>query len=283
MQNNINLSILVVFYNPTEEQMLRWNYLGQTFHIIGVDNSYSDHRSDLANIDYVSLKENKGIAFAQNLGIDRAKKKGIQYVIFFDQDSYTDEQFVNALLKEYQEIRSINDNIATLGPIIIEEETHKEYKSDFPKDKQISEVSSVISSGSISEIMVFDKVGKFDGTLFIDLVDCEWCWRAKEKGYSVYQTRNVQLLHTVGKKYFVLCGVAFGVSSAIRYFYYYRNALWLMRRSYVPTNWKYKTIARMLLDMAVIPFVSDEGGACFLNMVKGLWSGITDCHEVEYS
>ncbi|END16895.1 putative rhamnosyltransferase domain protein, partial [Escherichia coli P0301867.8] len=40
-----------------------------------------------------------------------------------------------------------------------------------------------MSSGSLTKVDVFKKIGLFDEDLFIDYVDYEWGWRALEKNF----------------------------------------------------------------------------------------------------
>lgn len=51
---------------------------------------------------YIPLKDNLGIATAQNEGIRLARESECDYVIFFDQDSMIPEGYVNRMVEEYK-------------------------------------------------------------------------------------------------------------------------------------------------------------------------------------
>lgn len=56
----------------------------------------------------------------------------------------------------------------------------------------------LISSGSLIPVDALVEVGMNNSSLFIDLVDFEWCYRAKYAGYHVLMTSNVTMKHNVG-------------------------------------------------------------------------------------
>lgn len=266
------LCIVVIFFNPTQNQITQFEHLAEHISVIAVDNSKTSITTN--NLIYLPQFQNRGIATAQNIGVWHAKEKRYNYIVFFDQDSKIGTDYVYQILQEFLYLKSSDNRIATLGPVVKEESTSKEYKSLLSVKVPYSRVMSIISSGSITETSVFDTVGFFEDALFIDLVDCEWCWRAVNRGYHVYQTRNVELFHTVGKQCIKILGFYFGVSSSFRYFYSCRNLLWLCRRNYVPTRFKVKSLIRLIVELVVIPFISEEGLLCTKNMLKGIWEGI---------
>jgi len=263
--------IVVVLFNPSSDHIRNIEILSSYFFVIAIDNS--DVSSDVKCSCYIPLNDNRGIAFAQNRGIEWAKEQGYKYVIFFDQDSKIEPSYVSGIYKEYLRIKEEDCNLAFLGPLVLDEENMMEYKSESDKKKSYSKVKTVISSGSIVSLDIFDKVGFLDENLFIDYVDCEICWRASSYGFSTYMTRNIQLCHNVGNKYIVIMGVPFGVSAPFRYYYQYRNMLWLIRRGYVPKSWKVKSFLRSILDLIVVPFISGHYYTTIKNMLKGYYDG----------
>lgn len=264
--------VVVVFFNPTKEQIVRYECLALSVPVIVVDNSH--YENTIQNVTYIPLGRNVGIAAAQNIGIKKAKELFFKYLVFFDQDSIVRTDYIVDIVNEYDYIKRTDDSVAVVGPIVVEEITKKEYKNEIEKYLPYSQVGIVISSGSVVETRLFDIVGFYEEKLFIDLVDCEWCWRAKYLGYHIYQTRRVELLHTVGKKCVMFLGVYWGVSSSIRYFYYYRNLLWMLRREYVPFRFKWRASMRAFFEFFVIPFLSDEGIDCSKQMLRGVKAGL---------
>lgn len=266
--------LVVIFYNPKDEQVSFFETLASKgFHIIVVDNSVQAIPLS-GNLVYIPLFANMGIAHAQNKGVKEAIRRGFRYFVFFDQDSRFDEQYVSSIYHEYQKIQSNDPHIATLGPLLIDSKTGQEYLSSVPHSKMYDIDTHIISSGSIVEKATFDVVGLYEEDLFIDLVDSEWCWRAKTFGLNTYMTRRVKLYHSMGKRYWRFGRFAIRLSSPNRYYYQYRNMILMLRRDYAPFRWKYKTGLRSLLDLCMVPIISSEGKQILIHMIKGIRDGI---------
>lgn len=273
MENNIY--ILIILYNPNQTQIDRIKELATHHKLIVIDNS-DDNKNDIFNdsehILYIPLLSNKGIATAQNIGIAKAKELKAEYVIFFDQDSNIPEDYTSCMLKEYLCLKEQNKNIATLGPVVINEVEGIEYKA-YDVSNRFYKVDSIISSGSIVELSILDQVGVMEDALFIDLVDLEWCWRAKSFGLDTYITTSVKLPHSIGNACVKFMGVSLLQSKPFRYFYQYRNIMFMMRRNYVPTKWKIKISIKMFMNLIYQIFKFNcyaEKRMVLSNMMNGL-------------
>ena len=264
--------IVVVLFNPNEIHVVNMEELTSTCTVVAVDNSESE--VTVRSVNYIPLHENKGIAAAQNVGIKYARENAFKYVLFLDQDSKVNGAFVRNLYDEYQKIKETDDKAGFIGPVCIDEASHQEYKNHTDKSVAFTKTSAVIASGSLVPIAVLEDVGLMDESLFIDLVDFEWCWRAGRKGYTGYITRNVKMYHSIGKEYHNWHGFILGLSAPVRYYYQYRNTLWLFRREYVPRKWKIKSIVRRLFDMLIVPFASSQGWQVLKNMFIGIKDGL---------
>ena len=274
----INIAIITVLYNPSEEHLLHITKFCTTeldkykIHRIFVDNSNSIC-SALENSDlhYIFNNGNKGIAHAQNIGILKAKQLNCEYVIFFDQDSVFDFNYVKSIIDEYKRIKIIDRQIAILGPTVVDKETNKTYKTEAELNKSHSKVHTIISSGSVVETSTLDIIGGLEDNLFIDLVDHEWCWRAKSFGYTCYQTTVVSLNHKVGCYNKSILGFPVIISAPFRYYYKYRNFLWMLKRSYVPFSWKITNLLRKIIEFIIIPFITKD-----MIYVNYIFQGISD-------
>lgn len=272
------LSIVIILYNPPDEVIQKWvNFTcqNQDVNIIFVDNSIkSNWCSTQINCVYIPLKENKGIATAQNEGIKQAIRDGADYIVFFDQDSDVDADFCSSLLCEYKRIKQVEPKLAILGPTVVNKDTGIDYKSNGQDTNNgYSIVGALISSGTLVEVNALRNVGMMEDDLFIDAVDFEWCWRASSKGYVCARTPHVKLPHKVGQNSRTILGMPFIVSAPFRYYYQYRNWLLLIRRSYVPDKWKIKTSVRKMIELFVIPFLAENRIQTILNMWRGIIHG----------
>lgn len=240
---------VVVTYNPDLKQFLEYFKLNvkEVDYTIIVDNSTDiEIRKKLhtlmkeENSELIQLKDNKGIAYAQNIGIKKAiSMHCYNFILFLDQDSLLNKDTINIYKKYYIKL-SDQKNIAALG--IGNMQTDKsEYK----------EVEQIISSGTFSPVSVFKDIGYFDESLFIDFVEYDWCWRANEKGYRIFSIKEVYLTHMHGNGKMNFLGISFVLPSNFRLYYQYRNFLFLLHQSYVPLKWKVKMFIKMLIKIPI--------------------------------
>lgn len=275
---NDNISVIIVLYNPCREDTdsalnISKYYKGAIF-----DNS--EHRTfegeNVNNMNYIWLGKNVGIAAAQNAAINSLAD--YKYIVFLDQDSRVDKDYPEKMACEYSMIKKQYPNLAILGPILFDGNADDAYISKIHKEKFLSPNvicrKNIISSGSCIRRDVLDDVGLNEVDLFIDLVDSEWCWRAVSKGYICCMTTKVKMLHTIGNKRINIGPIKDVVSSPWRYFYQYRNYLWMLTRSYVPVQWKFCVGLKSLLRLVYFPLFVHDGCKSWLFMVQGIWAGL---------
>lgn len=266
--------VIVLYYSKGDDCGLQLD--NSAISIIMVDNTPNRELTLTGrSIYYIPLKENKGIATAQNVGICKAQELGCTYVLFFDQDSVVKANYIEHIVSEYIRLKKVYPNLAILGPTVVNKETGKKYKSVYKSQNQNCIIlPSLISSGSVIEMDVIDDVGMMEEDLFIDSVDFEWCWRAKSKGYVCAMSLTIELPHKVGQKEYSFCGFPVILSAPVRYYYQYRNFLWLLRRGYVPLKWKIKVSIRKLIEMILLPFYSKNGMTILRYIFHGIKDGI---------
>ncbi len=271
--NKSDILIIIVFYNPTAKQVNNANSISE-FHSVFVADNSNIPLKKRGSFIYKHLGFNKGIAAAQNVGIKYARENGFKYVLLLDQDSRIDESFVSEIYRDFITLKESDCKVAFVGPIFVDEISNLEYKNYSDKNKPYTRASSLIASGCLISMESIEEVGGMDERLFIDLVDFEWCWRAESKGYTGYMTRNVKMIHSIGNGYHNWHGFVLGISAPFRYYYQYRNTLWLTRREYVPLKWKIKSILRRGLDMLLVPLFSHNGKESLKYMKKGIIDGL---------
>ena len=271
----------MVVFHP-EEELLREKLqsIGNGFHIVVVDNT-PDTSVCIAqeNVDYIPLRENTGIANAQNVGISRLEELGCSHIVFFDQDSEFSEAFVLNMVAEYERIEETHRNLFLLGPRVIDKTNGEEYRSvvhrEAVADEGFVRKREIISSGSCVSMAKLSEIGAMDARLFIDFVDFEHCWRANAKGYVCGITNNVTLPHKVGSRELCLPhGYRVIISAPFRYYYQYRNWLWLCRRRYVPLQWKVSKGVKFLLRPFYFPFCVKGWRDIEKFMLNGIKDGI---------
>lgn len=134
--------------------------------------------------------ENVGIAKALNEIFTFAKNVGEEWVLTFDQDTNVNEDFYKNMDCS---ISNCSSDIAVVAPIVIDK------RRIFPANKVVNTtdenafIDMCITSGSCTRVSVWEKVGKFDDFLFIDLVDNDFCKRIKYFGYKILRLGSLYI------------------------------------------------------------------------------------------
>ena len=228
---------VIVTYRPDAEHLQRVlaSIARQTPHVVLVDNT-PGKREALAGAESVlrlTLGDNIGIAAAQNIGIRAALEQGADAVWLSDQDTVYPPQFLTDMLTA---LRACNDRgirLGALAPSYFDTNKgsvqafvrHAPFTQFFPPQPGLHPVSHAIASWTLIPSRAFQEVGLMQEDLFIDWVDLEWCWRAKNlHGYRTLCTGDVVIEHTMGDSSVNFLGKKVSIRSHIRHYYMVRNA-----------------------------------------------------------
>lgn len=189
----------IVLYNPNIDR-LKENIKSiskQVKKIIIVDNS-SENKQLMNSIFlknteliYIQNEYNVGLGKALNQILNEAKKLHYNWVITLDQDSICPLN----LLDEYSKYLG-QDEIGIICPSVIDE--RRKYMK-ITERKKLSWVDMCITSASCTNIKAWEKVGKFDEKLFIDLIDNEFCKRIRINGFKILKLNNLILNQEFGE------------------------------------------------------------------------------------
>mgnify|MGYP003190865274 CR=1 FL=1 len=283
------IAVVIVVYHPSEADILQIEKLDAAYRGVLVDNTPNGRSRaadmSLANLHYIYNGNHNGIAGAQNRALEwLLRQDGIERVVFLDQDSRVDTSYPRLISNEFGRISKFY-HLALLGPTTYHEQDGTEYKSVIhtkPKAQQgFIARRDVISSGSCCSIGVLQELGLFDEKLFIDYVDFELCWRAESQGWLCGITTRACIRHQVGCREIKLGSYRVIISAPYRYYYQYRNYLWLCRRHYVPLQWKVATSIKHLSRLFYLPIVLKHGTKYLSFMLKGIVSGLTRKNEYQ--
>lgn len=282
----MNIFVIIVLYNPTEEDLQHTKHVAEIEAGFIIDNSEkASLPNKIGKMSYICNKKNLGIAEAQNIALQKIILEDSEsYVVFFDQDSRFIPTYAKDIVAEYIKIKKEIPNLGLLGPTVLNKETGKEYKSAFHNDAEninnFIPRRDVISSGSCVDINTLKKVGLNDSALFIDFVDFEWCWRAQKLGFICGITANICIEHKVGSNEISIGNHHVIISSPIREYYSYRNYQWLVRRNYVPLQWKIAQGVKQFLRFLYFPFVVKNGIKHCKYMILGFKDGILNRQKI---
>ncbi|MFV0170306.1 glycosyltransferase [Empedobacter falsenii] len=241
----MKLAGVVIVYHPNFDEAAQniKNYIEDLDLLIIWDNTPSVNQKEQFysllstyshKILYLSEQDNKGIAYALNRAFETAQGKGFNYILTMDQDSIWKK------FKGYKEGVSnhLENDIAIYAPLIISLSNNMVIRCN--------NTNFVITSGSIYNITLFNKIGHFREEYLIDEVDNEYCIKAVKKGYKIKLLTNSFLYQTFGSPESSK-GLAKYTAhySAFRTYHQIRNRMWVWREYSDQLSYKY--ILRTLL------------------------------------
>ena len=229
------VAAIIVSYNPDKNLLDSVNLLiSQVEKIIIVDNgSIEEKRKDISSIkdidneriEVIFNEENLGIATALNIGVREALKQGFNWILTMDQDSKASKDMVEKMFEVYNNIdEKERKSILSIFPNFVDERIQSIEENSVMNTYEY--VDADITSGNLVKAEVFDKVGFFDDSLFIDLVDTDFCMRLNEKNIKMIKVRDAILYHSLGESQSVKSIFGkFNTSnhSALRRYYMTRN------------------------------------------------------------
>jgi rhamnosyltransferase len=191
----MHLAAVTIIYNPSEsiiENLLSYYKDVEVLYII--DNSTSENpfileKLPFSNIIYYHDGNNGGIAKRLNQAAALALSSGFDWMLTMDQDSYFDQGAVSRFVS-YIEGYEHKNSTAIFGV---------NYAEPAIGNSVFKEVPLVITSGSIINLPLLQKMGSFDENLFIDEVDSEYCYRARLSGYKILECAAIYLHHLLGE------------------------------------------------------------------------------------
>jgi rhamnosyltransferase len=268
--------IILTIFNPEIRTLLAniRTYEHQAAIII-VDNSPEpiDYNFKSVCIDYLTLGENKGIATAQNIALRKAIDEGYEYFIEMDQDTILTDGYVQKIIGEYLSLIKYDEQAFGVGPLAINSQDGLVYHNR-EQLKGIVNVRHTLSSGFFFSKKSVDLVGYKDDSLFIDLVDWEWCMRANSKGLKTYVTSELKIIHSLGEGHKSILGVKLGIPKAFRHYYQFRNTLELIFRNYIPINWKIVNLLKLIFKFFVYPILLPDKRKRLHFMLRGIKDGL---------
>jgi rhamnosyltransferase len=281
---------VIVTYQPDipELSALLDALRNQVNSIVIVDNG---SRTDLSNSDVISRPNvhlvqngsNLGVAEGQNRGIEWARTQDANYVILFDQDSLPGEGMVPTLLNFARRKVMAGERLGAVGPtnldgrwnkllpfVVVKNGRYRRLVCE-PTEESVK-IDHVISSGALIPMKTLDEIGLMRSELFIDYIDIEWCLRARAHDFSIYGLRDARMIHSLGNTVVTLGSFKLSMHSPARDYYFFRNAIWMMRQNWISFSWKWAEGTRLVTRFALYTLF----GKPRVKQIKFMIRGITD-------
>lgn len=183
----------------------------------------------IANLVVIRHAHNLGIGAALNSGVEEAARRGFEWVITLDDDTRVRTDYLDAAFEFVG-----RDAVPKLGLVALSRPGHGAPTAPDAGDGHAVR-RNIITSGSVFPIALFRALGGFSADLFIDLVDFDFCCRARRAGWALVQLAAVGMEHRVGNSETRRC---LGVSATVyhhapfRLYYQARNVIVFARRHF---------------------------------------------------
>lgn len=284
---------VVVAYFPGEEIHANLRAIvRECGRVVVVDNGSTppdrERMSAIPGVELLVLHENLGVAAALNRGAERAQEAGVEWIVAFDQDSSPRAGMMGVLWARHLELPSAR----VIGPAIEEPEVasssyrwvrrHPRFGWLFQRvnrDARVESVTMVITSGSLIQLSLWNEVGHFDETLFIDYVDIDYCLRVIRAGHSVAVAPAAVLEHHLGdRQRLVKFGHDFRPMNhpAFRHYFIARNRVRVWRRHALAVpHWAVFDLCFALYNAMRVVAFETEKLAKFRALLLGTWDGFS--------
>lgn len=244
-----NICALIVTFNPDIKLLLNniYSIKDQVDTVYIVDNCSSNineikkHICSIDNLHIFCNEKNYGIAYALNKGFELAKKDCYEWVLTLDQDSICPEKMVEKFLPFMDA-----EKVGIVCPLV-------DYKNYYRKKdhtgNEFDYVKACMTSGSMTSIKAWEKVGGFDEWLFIDCVDNDFCIKLENIGMKMIRVNSAVIKHELGNASKIKWGplklTVFNYNS-VRNYYIVRNNLYL--------NYKHRKTVFVTRNLIILMF-----------------------------
>ena len=208
------------------------------------------------------LKENRGVGYALNRGVQRARQMRCTWLLTMDQDSVVDDSLIEA----YRVAVEQNPGRVCLAPRIA--------TSTRRKDAVDGVISSAITSGNLVRVSLFDQIGLYDEGFFVDCIDFDFCLRLRRAGYAVYRVPDALMQHQLGEAVDLpnAVGKYYSLHSPVRHYYMSRNFMYLTERYLFqfPGFIAKLGLSHVLLLLLMV-FLDPSPLASYRAIARGMW------------
>lgn len=276
------IGAVIVLYKPdmAQTQALLTSVAQQVDVVSIIDNSPTSIQLDLPlnDVHYHHFARNIGVAAAHNVGLNDLIAAHCEYAMLLDQDSQISDDIAFRLSSLLVASRKKERPLIAIGPRIICSFSEKTVKPRVQREvaryDELVCVTQIISSGMMIDLSKVARIGLKDEDLFIDGVDHEWCWRAREQKLMVAIAEKVEMVHRLGDARSKFAGVTYKVGSPVRLYYQFRNILLLLRRGYVPNYWKMRNLCVLPIRFFANSVLQENRTDRIKYMLRGIWDGL---------
>jgi len=277
---------LMTLYNPNLDVISNIKSIAsQCDRLFLLDNGKKLPQSDFdtrlpANVQYIKNSCNLGISMAFNTVLlnNTFNWHLDDFIVFFDQDSKIAVNHINNLIKCYNNIENEKKKIGCLGPFWIDSSIDNHYIHQ----NMLLQTKKMITSSMLIRLRTLKEIGFWNEDIFLDLADWDLCWRLNCYGYKHFLTSDVIMIHQLGNgiKRKGLIKVKNG--TPIREYYQIRDGIKLLKKKYVPFEFKIRVFLMFSIRSVLHLMVLEEKKLRLHYILRGIKDGIKKING-EYS
>jgi len=227
----------------------------------------------MRNVELVFSEKNIGLGKSQNDGIDFfLSRKKYQNIIFFDQDTKISKNCIESMKNEIDALKINGYKVGAISPSLINSYSSKVYEKykKIRNLKDVLEVREVMLSGMIIPIETFNEVGKFREDFFMDLIDFEWCWRARSFGFRIFQSKKAFAHHYLGEGDKIFLGSKISIPKPERITSQISNFRKVMNLEYTPKIWIFLNLLKYFVKFFYYSYFLKDGNKYKYHFKQGL-------------
>jgi GT2 family glycosyltransferase len=258
--------------------------------IVIVDNASTDSTAAMLaerypQVTILRMSENLGQAGGWSVGLSYAAfRKQHDWIWSFDNDTIPEADTLETLLSG---VDALGSEVGIAAPLPINGETATCYTPYLWRDGFVKPSEEllcqpmwfadlVIASGCLIRRDVVEKIGLPRSDFFIDLVDFEYCLRARSRGYKIAVISRAKLGHEIGngRKVDLLGYKRLWINQPpFREYYVSRNLTYLAWWLQPNGATKRSVIRHIVSRMGGVALFSSRKLACLIRMVQGFHDG----------
>lgn len=269
----------IITYNPTltDVSTCLEALCNQVERVIIVDNASKNVKSlqeivsKYANVTFVKNSQNIGFAKALTQVFEWAKSQGFNWVLTLNDDSVVPSNMISEYKKILENQGSLvnqkNAKIAIVCSLLKNRLDGTILHSKCHEDE-------CITSGSLTSVEAWAKIGGFDEWLEIDGVDFDFSRRLVRAGWKIVECQNVIMEHQIGKARSINLIIKHPIvwnHNANRKYYIARN---MQVVDYKMGTYSYaKSLRAVVRDMIFVALWEKNKFAKILAMIRGFKDG----------
>lgn len=273
------IAAIVTAYKPDAGFLSRFLPLLQVCNaIVVVDNTPGGHRFELpSGFALLQGGKNVGLAHALNGGLREAQRLGAREVVLFDQDSTPSPELIRSLGSALRQATAAHGPRCCVGPTHLDDGVPVGQRGLGPAvagaAHALSAITCLPTSGMMFALEALAPDDTFSTALFLDLVDFEWCWRLRTRGWTFLRAADIRMYHRLGLAEQRFLGITYHVPAPYRHYFQVRDTLRLAARSYVPIYSKIRLVGVLPLKALIYPLLLDHG----VERLRWMARGVLDC------